>query len=72
LDSLVYRSNAFRNSTDLACAKHRADKTGGALCGRTDHLYLTGLVEQFCQVLGSQGLVFDNNGSDPDPHENKS
>ena len=24
------------------------------------------------QVLGGQGLIFDNNGSDPNPHENKS
>jgi hypothetical protein len=29
----------------------------------------SGLVEQFRQVLGSQGLIFDNNSSDPDPHE---
>jgi hypothetical protein len=42
------------------------------LCGRTDHLYLTSLVEQFRQILGSQRLVFDNNSSDPDSHENKS
>ena len=34
-------------------------QTRPALCGRTDHLYLTGLVEQFRQVLRSQGLVFD-------------
>jgi len=39
------------------------------LDGRADHLYLTGLVEQFRQVLASQGLIFDNNRSDPDPHE---
>jgi hypothetical protein len=42
-----------------------------ALRGRTDHLYLTGLVEQFRQVPGSQGLIFDNNSSEPDPHEKK-
>jgi hypothetical protein len=43
-----------------------------ALCGRTDDLYLAGVVQQCRQVLGGQGLVFDNNSSDPDPHENKS
>jgi hypothetical protein len=40
-----------------------------ALCGQTDHLYVAGLVEQFRQVPGSQGLVFDDNSSNPDPHE---
>src|SRR5262249_15758300 len=35
----------------------------------TDHLYLPGLVKQFRQEPGSQGLIFDNNSSDPDPHE---
>ena len=34
-------------------------------------LSLGGLVEQFRQVPGSQGLVFDDNSSDPDPHEKK-
>jgi hypothetical protein len=29
-------------------------------------------VEQFRQVLGSQGLVFNDNGSDPDPHHHGS
>ena len=40
-----------------------------ALCSRTDYLYLAGLVEQFRQVPGSRGLIFDNDSSDPDPHE---
>ena len=35
-------------------------------------LYLAGIVQQCRQVLGGQGLVFDNDSSDPDPHENKS
>jgi hypothetical protein len=43
-----------------------------ALCGRTDDLYLVGIVQQCRQVLGGQGLVFDNNSSDPVPHENRS
>jgi NADPH-dependent curcumin reductase CurA len=38
----------------------------------TDDLYLTGVVQQFRQVLRGQELVFDNNSSDPDPHENRS
>ena len=41
-----------------------------ALYGLTHDLYLTGVVQQFRQVVRGQGLVFDNNSSDPDPHEN--
>jgi hypothetical protein len=33
-----------------------------------DDLYLAGIVQQSRQVLSSQGLIFNNNSSDPDPH----
>jgi hypothetical protein len=42
------------------------------LCGRTDHLYLTGVAQQFRQVPAGQRFVFDNYGANPDPDENRS
>jgi hypothetical protein len=61
-------------STKTASGPQLGAKTQArlALDGRPDDLYLTGLVQQRRQVLGGQGLVFDNNRSDPDPHENRS
>ena len=42
-------------------------QAGLGLCGRIDDLYLTAIVQELRQVLGGQGLIFDNNRSDPDP-----
>ena len=74
---LRQRSTIFARQIDVH--KDRVGPQLGAktqarltLRSRAHYLDLTDLVEQFLQVPGSQGLVFDDNGSDPDPHENKS
>src|SRR5262249_46280573 len=36
--------------------------------GRADDFHLTGIVQQSGQVLGSQRFVFNDDGTDPNPH----
>src|ERR1700730_8280620 len=44
-------------------------QAGMAVRGSGNDLYLTGIIEQRCQVFASQGLVFDNDCSNPIPHD---